>query len=166
MAAKQDLFGRVFQDLIVVGGAGKSPKGLTQWQCRCVCGKTLQALTIVLNSGKKTHCGCKTRENISRSRMAHGQSKRNKTGAYVSWTAMKWRCRTWQLPTALYYRVRGIGFDPRWQKFENFYADMGERPLGLSLDRRDNSKGYSAQNCRWATATEQSQNRRNVKGNK
>jgi hypothetical protein len=53
----------------------------------------------------------------------------------------------------------GMYVDPRWEKFENFLADMGERPEGKTLDREDNTKGYYKDNCRWATSFEQMNNR-------
>lgn len=57
------------------------------------------------------------------------------------------------------YKARGITVDPRWGRFENFLADMGEAPDGCELDRQDNTKGYSKSNCRWVTKTV---NRRNT----
>jgi hypothetical protein len=59
------------------------------------------------------------------------------------------------------YGGRGIKVCKRWYIFENFLADMGDKPDGLSLDRRNNSGNYTKQNCRWATQDEQSFNRRN-----
>jgi transposase len=76
---------------------------------------------------------------------------------------MKQRCRSSIRDNAQHYVGRGISYDPRWEDFEAFLSDMGERPKGCSLDRADNDKGYSKANCRWATPTEQTRNRRIAK---
>lgn len=71
------------------------------------------------------------------------------------------RCHNPQHPQYIYYGGRGITVCARWRNsFENFLADMGVRPEGLTLDRRDNDKGYEPGNCRWATRAEQTRNRR------
>ena len=77
--------------------------------------------------------------------------------AYNSWNAMRWRCKN-----APGYA--GVTIDPSWlgdSGFSTFLSDMGTRPEGTTLDRRDGTKGYSAENCRWASASIQMANRKN-----
>lgn len=85
------------------------------------------------------------------------------TSTYHIWLAMRGRCLTKTNPAYKDYGARGITICERWAEFANFLEDMGERPVGLSLDRRDNTKGYSKQNCRWATSQTQNRNSRNTK---
>lgn len=84
------------------------------------------------------------------------------TPEYRSWAAMKSRCSNPNDHTWHDYGRVGIRVCDRWQKFENFFADMGPRPPGTSLDRIDNARGYDPGNCRWATNKQQSENRRST----
>lgn len=118
-------------------------------------------------------CECGTRKEIGRTRLLRGSAKscghEDCTGqhgmcgtpTYQSWAGMHRRCTNPNLPSWKYYGAQGVSVTPRWNKFENFLADMGIRPKGLTIDRWPDKNGnYEPGNCRWATASEQAYNRR------
>jgi len=91
--------------------------------------------------------------------LKHGHAK-VKTREYYSWLAMKQRCLNPKNPSYKDYMGRGIKVCDRWLKFENFLEDMGLRPIGTSLDRKDNDGNYEPGNCKWSTRKEQASNQR------
>lgn len=123
------------------------------WLCRCDCGTEKLVEGSSLRDGESTNCGC------SQVFRAGGKSK---TPEYASWNAM--RHRVIRDTDNKYYSKKGIEICERWSGkngFLNFLSDMGKRPVGTTLDRRDSSGNYEPQNCRWATKEEQTRNRCN-----
>lgn len=84
--------------------------------------------------------------------------------AYSSWYNMKDRCNNPNNPKAHLYSQKGITYDPKWETFEGFLKDMGERPEETSLDRIDGNKGYYKENCRWADSHTQATNTKRNRG--
>ncbi|MBK7823042.1 MAG: helix-turn-helix domain-containing protein [Tessaracoccus sp.] len=89
-----------------------------------------------------------------------GDARASRSSTYASWANMRARCNTPGAAGYANYGGRGIKVCARWDSFENFLADMGERPKGTSLDRVNANGDYAPDNCRWATPTVQLLNRR------
>lgn len=108
------------------------------------------------------------RKSAAMTRHGHTRSDAGVAGqspTYITWQAMRARCRLSHRDSEAKYANRGITYDPSWDNFEQFLLDMGERPAGMTLDRVDNDGPYNARNCRWATPTQQARNRRNTRLN-
>ncbi len=90
----------------------------------------------------------------------HGHATGGISRTYEAWSGMIARCTNPRKARAADWIGRGISFCDHWRDFSAFLADMGEKPDGLSLDRIDNSKGYSPENCRWADTKTQNRNKR------
>lgn len=91
--------------------------------------------------------------------MRASQNNMSRSGVYRSWYAMIARCTRPRNDKYKFYGGRGIKVCDRWLEFKNFYADMGDRPEGMSLDRINNDGNYEPGNCRWATDKQQKRNR-------
>ena len=125
----------------------------TAWYCVCDCGAKVVKAQGDLRSGDTRSCGCARRDANIRRNTRHGLTN---TPTYKKWQGMWKRVRSPNGSGNACYA--GITVCKRWAKFENFLADMGEVPDGYSLDRINNSKGYSRANCRWVPLAEQARN--------
>ena len=85
----------------------------------------------------------------------------NGTRTHRAWSNMRTRCTNANRNRYANYGGRNITFDTRWSVFENFLADMGECPPGMSLERLDVDGNYTLENCVWADRAMQARNKRN-----
>lgn len=141
----QNLAGNVFGEWTVISHATGS-----FWLCRCSCGNERTISTSQFKAGHSTKCrSCGTK--------THGKSR---TLIHRIWNGMMMRCTNPNNSAYHRYGGRGITVCESWKTFSNFYADMGDPPEGMSLDRINNDGNYEPSNCRWATDKQQSRNRR------
>ena len=149
------LIGKTFGYWTIIAHA--PDRASIQYQlCRCKCGTIKEVRRSGLENGQSRSCGCFNREASSSRFTTHGGSS---SGTYWSWNAMLHRCINKEDKAYDRYGGAGITVDPRWQDFETFRADMGERPENTQLDRIDNKGHYNKANCRWSTRSENLLNR-------
>lgn len=149
-----DLTGRKFGRLMV---AERNRNGSdTNWYCLCDCGKTVSVRSSHLRYGAIKSCGCLAIE----TQTSHGMTK---TPTYNSWKRMVQRCTNKRNLGFKNYGGRNIDICEHWLTFENFFEDMGKRPKGFTIERISNDRGYSKENCEWATIKTQLNNTRRQK---
>src|ERR1051325_1987407 len=156
----KDLTNMVFGSLRTTRPVGQTTKNQIWWECICDCGKIVIVASQSLRRGHTQSCGCLRLRQLRASITTHGHATAARSLTYTSWQILIQRCQNPKNPAYPNYGGAGITVCERWQVFENFLADMGERASELySIDRIDNSGNYEPGNCRWATKKQQQRNR-------
>lgn len=158
----KDLTNRRFGRLCVLGVGGRGTLNVILWQCQCDCGNTHIVRGAELVTGRSKSCGCLRRE-ILRNPRTHGHwCGGNGSSTLNAYASMMGRCSNPKHKFYKDYGGRGITVCERWRtSFLNFLTDMGGRPHGLTLGRKDNNSGYTPANCEWQTWYQQARNKRN-----
>jgi hypothetical protein len=149
-----DLAGKTFGHWHVLDRSNRTD--YVRWRCRCRCGRVLHVRAAHLMGGRSSNCGCARKPSTLR----HGHAQAKKSRTYITWKSMRQRCLNAKSTSYERYGAVGITICDRWSLFENFLADMGDRPVGHSLDRVNPYGNYEPGNCRWATPHQQRVNRR------
>ena len=171
MSNLKDITGQRFGRLVVIERKGTTQFGQSKWLCLCDCGNTTIANSSNLRSGNKKSCGCLRKSNCVKMGKARKKEHRD-SKLFVVWRSMKQRCLNPKSKAYVHYGGRGITVCDEWKNsYEVFYKwamangyDENAPRGQCTIDRIDNDKGYSPDNCRWTTMVVQNNNQRSKKG--
>jgi len=152
-----DLSGQRFGRLVVLEFVGEFVNRYL-WLCRCDCGKMKQIRGNSLRRGRTVSCGCYRIERTRGANVIHGHRQYKQSRTYRSYISAKRRCTVPKSDSYKWYGAKGVEF--RFTSFQQFLDELGERPEGKTLDRKDPFGHYEPGNVRWATALEQRKNMR------
>lgn len=157
MTRTKDIKGQKFNRLTAIRFVRKDASNNARWLFKCECGKEVECRGSEVTRGGIQSCGCV----MSDVKKTHGMSR---TKIYKTWIQMRSRCTNPNDQSYSEYGGRGITVCDEWfNSFDRFYSDMGEQKKGTSIERIDNNKGYSKENCKWATLLDQQRNKRTSK---